>query len=237
MNMVQTPVIMPKGRSMLPQNGVAEDSLQCSFTPPVPTASTSPPQPCRSVTTFGAFNYNSGASKPRPSALEILSMGGIATTNHRNNSKDDDDDVEGSGGSPPGTPDSQDTLVSDGRNDVLDAETKGLIKRFLTDFTGLTTASWNESKAHSTMRRVVAKVLEKHKYKYNGVWLFLFLIFFRDVSYLLGGHLLHSQPGNVYVLRYYSNILFPRLAPVKNFTGVSNKNVYNSQATIIVLTY
>ncbi|XP_019719281.1 induced myeloid leukemia cell differentiation protein Mcl-1b [Hippocampus comes] len=169
MSMVQptSQVLKPQGRPMRPQNGVAEGLLQCN-SPPVAAASTSPPQLHRAVATLGAVNCNSGAAKPRPSALEILCKGGLATMNHRNNS-DDDFDVESSDDSPPSTPDSQDSLVADGRNDVVDAETKGLIRRFLTDFTGLSTASWNESKAHSTMKRVVAKVLEKHKYKYNGI--------------------------------------------------------------------
>ncbi|XP_051922462.1 induced myeloid leukemia cell differentiation protein Mcl-1b [Hippocampus zosterae] len=161
MSMGQTTshVLTPQGRPMLPQNGVGEGSMQCN-SPSV--ASKSPPQVHRAVATLGAVNGN----KPRP--LEILCKGGLATMNHRNNSHDEFD-VESNDDSPPSTPDSQDSLVGDGRNDVLDAETKGLIKRFLTDFTGLSTASWNESKAHSTMKRVVEKVLEKHKYKYNGI--------------------------------------------------------------------
>ncbi|XP_077383241.1 induced myeloid leukemia cell differentiation protein Mcl-1b [Festucalex cinctus] len=144
------------GYLMFQQNGVIDGSVHC-VSPPVAAAAAT-------TATLDAVNGNSGASKQRPSALEITPKGSLATLNHRNNS--DDDEVDGSDGSPPDTPDSQD---GNGLNDVVDAETRSLICRFLTDFTGLSTARWNESKAHSTMKRVVASVLDKHKYMYNGI--------------------------------------------------------------------
>ncbi|XP_077431908.1 induced myeloid leukemia cell differentiation protein Mcl-1b [Vanacampus margaritifer] len=140
------------------QNGVMDSSVHC-VSPPVAVASAT-------GTTLNAVNGNGGAAKQRPSALEFTNKGSLATINHHNKC---DEDVEGSDGSPPDTPDSPDPQVGNGLNDVVDAETRSLINRFLTDFTGLSTARWKESKAHSTMKRVVASVLEKHKYKYNGI--------------------------------------------------------------------
>lgn len=52
--------------------------------------------------------------------------------------------------------------------EALDKETRQLMKCFLGEFTGLLKPRPNESKALSTMKRVVGKVLEKHRYAYNG---------------------------------------------------------------------
>ena len=52
--------------------------------------------------------------------------------------------------------------------DSPDSETRQLIHRCLNDFTGLVKPTWDESKALSTMKRVVADLLEKYRCKYNG---------------------------------------------------------------------
>ncbi|XP_049585392.1 induced myeloid leukemia cell differentiation protein Mcl-1b [Syngnathus scovelli] len=141
---------------MFPQNGVVvEGSVHCS-SPPVATAT---------AATLDPVNGNSAAAKQRPSALEMVSKGTLTSMNLHNHSSD----AEGSDGSPPVSPDSQEPPNGNYREDAMDSETKTLICRFLTDFTGLSKAPWNESKAHSTLKRVVASILEKHKYKYNGI--------------------------------------------------------------------
>ncbi|XP_061633791.1 induced myeloid leukemia cell differentiation protein Mcl-1b isoform X1 [Phyllopteryx taeniolatus] len=162
MNMMQT-TRRVMSCLMFPQNGIVDGSVHCG-SPPVPVASVSSPQLQRAAATLDSVNGNSGTAKQRPGALEIPSKGGFATINHCNSN---DDDVEVGDGSPPGTPDPQDEHA--GGDDVLDVETRSLISHFLTDFTGLSTARWNESKAHSTMKRVVASLLEKYRYKYNGI--------------------------------------------------------------------
>ncbi|XP_032363717.1 induced myeloid leukemia cell differentiation protein Mcl-1 homolog [Etheostoma spectabile] len=57
------------------------------------------------------------------------------------------------------------TLTS--RN-ALYTETKQLIQGYLDEFTGLVKPRWNESIALSTMKRVVAGILEHYRYEYNG---------------------------------------------------------------------
>ncbi|XP_028974393.2 induced myeloid leukemia cell differentiation protein Mcl-1 homolog [Esox lucius] len=51
----------------------------------------------------------------------------------------------------------------------LDTETRQLVKSFLGDFTEHLKPRWNESKALSTMKQVVTKSLDKHRYSYNGM--------------------------------------------------------------------
>uniref|UniRef100_A0A4W5Q5Q2 MCL1 apoptosis regulator, BCL2 family member b n=1 Tax=Hucho hucho TaxID=62062 RepID=A0A4W5Q5Q2_9TELE len=53
--------------------------------------------------------------------------------------------------------------------DALDTDTRQLIKCVLGQYTGLLKRGWNESKALSTMSRVVGQLLEKHRYTYNGM--------------------------------------------------------------------
>ncbi|XP_061679570.1 induced myeloid leukemia cell differentiation protein Mcl-1-like [Syngnathoides biaculeatus] len=67
-------------------------------------------------------------------------------------------------------------LQTPGDPDALATDTRRLIGRFLTDFTGLTTtASWEESKVHSTIKRVVQRLVDKHRLVYNH-WVGLYLL-------------------------------------------------------------
>lgn len=58
-------------------------------------------------------------------------------------------------------------------DEVLDHDTRHLIGGFLTDFVCVSSSSqprWKkQSEAHSTMKRVVEDVLQKHQYLYNGM--------------------------------------------------------------------
>lgn len=56
--------------------------------------------------------------------------------------------------------------------EALEAETRQLIGRFLSEFTGLSKAQWSESKELSTMKRVVNDLLVKHRFSFNGKWEF-----------------------------------------------------------------
>ncbi|XP_061677357.1 induced myeloid leukemia cell differentiation protein Mcl-1b [Syngnathoides biaculeatus] len=149
---------------LLPQNGIVDGSVLCG-SPHVPMAAASSQQLHRAPATLDSANGNSGTAKPRPGALEMPPKVGFATVNHCN------DAAEGSDDSSPGTPDPQDEHAnrSCGGDDALDVQTRNLISLFLTDFTGLSTARWNKSKEYSTLERVVLSLLEKHKYKYNGI--------------------------------------------------------------------
>ncbi|XP_057690729.1 induced myeloid leukemia cell differentiation protein Mcl-1b [Corythoichthys intestinalis] len=151
--------------SICHQNGVVDGLMHYGV--PFVSAAASSPQLQPAAATLDAVNGNSGAAKQRPTEVKLPSKGSFTTINHLNSQDDDDDDMEDSQGSPPGTPSPEEE--HDGGNNIVDAETRRLISRFLSDFTGLSTARWNESNAHKTMQRVVTTLLEKHKYKYNGI--------------------------------------------------------------------
>ncbi|XP_061885704.1 induced myeloid leukemia cell differentiation protein Mcl-1b [Entelurus aequoreus] len=159
MNMMQTTKRMARNVStgcmglMFPPNGV----LECS----VHYGSGAPSSP--HLQRAAALDVHSGAAaKHRPSVLEMSHKGGFDTIK---NQHDDIDDA-----SLPCTPElhSPDDDVHAG-DAALDAETRSLVSGFLTEFTGLSTGPWLETKAQSTMKRVVRNVLEKHRYKYNGM--------------------------------------------------------------------
>lgn len=103
----------------------------------------------------------------RPRVLGVNSNG-YATKNLRDDSEDIDN------GSLPCTPE----LESDSEaevsgcsagDEVLESDTRQLLSRFFTDFSGLSKPQWNESRQLATMRRVVEDVLEKHRYAFNGM--------------------------------------------------------------------
>ncbi|XP_061826244.1 induced myeloid leukemia cell differentiation protein Mcl-1 homolog [Nerophis lumbriciformis] len=56
---------------------------------------------------------------------------------------------------------------ADGRS--LDSDTRQLISRFLSDFTGLSKASWTPSKVQTLTKRVVTNLVDKHRFVYNGI--------------------------------------------------------------------
>lgn len=86
----------------------------------------------------------------------------------------DNDDVDD--GSLPCTPQSDSDSDSwSAENEALTNDTRQLVSRFLAEHTGLRGSRWNESKALTTMKRVVDSLLEKHRYTYNGK---LFLVLF-----------------------------------------------------------
>ncbi|XP_078477684.1 induced myeloid leukemia cell differentiation protein Mcl-1 homolog [Lampetra planeri] len=121
----------------------------------------SPPTPLRATftdTQNGNIASNSSPNK-RPNALEVTSANAFAAKCIRT----DGDDVDE--GSLPCSPDIQ----SDSEMAVLENDTRQLIDRFLMDSTGLSKQRGRESKALSTMKKVVADVLEKHRYAYNGM--------------------------------------------------------------------
>uniref|UniRef100_I3KXG5 MCL1 apoptosis regulator, BCL2 family member b n=1 Tax=Oreochromis niloticus TaxID=8128 RepID=I3KXG5_ORENI len=59
--------------------------------------------------------------------------------------------------------------LEDGSLPSTPEETKLIIHSFLGDFTGLSQPQRKETKALKMMKRVVADVLEKHRYAYNGM--------------------------------------------------------------------
>lgn len=102
----------------------------------------------------------------RPRKLEMNSPKGFLTKNRR----EDSDEVED--GSLPCTPQSDsdsDVPSCPAGDELLESDTRQLIERFLREHTGLSKCQWNESKALSTMKRVVDDMLEKHRFAYNGM--------------------------------------------------------------------
>uniref|UniRef100_A0A3Q3VP02 Bcl-2 Bcl-2 homology region 1-3 domain-containing protein n=1 Tax=Mola mola TaxID=94237 RepID=A0A3Q3VP02_MOLML len=87
----------------------------------------------------------------------------------RKDSTDTDDD-----GSLPYTPDmSPDSELNVSGclagDELLEKDTRQLISRVLMELSGHGRARWTESRTLSTMKRVVAELLEKHRYVYNGM--------------------------------------------------------------------
>ncbi|XP_077455468.1 induced myeloid leukemia cell differentiation protein Mcl-1b [Stigmatopora argus] len=148
--------IQSQMQTLLSQNGVADGLFHCAV-----AAAASSPQIQRPTATLDAVNGSGGAAKQRPSELDIPPKGAFASSHRRSS------DEEDSQGSAVGTPTMEEE--HDGGNDALDAETRLLISHFLREFNGLSTARWNENRKHKTMKRAVAILLEKHKYKYNGI--------------------------------------------------------------------
>lgn len=120
-----------------------------------------------STTTAMSSSIDSLRVSKRPTNLEVNSTNDF-TAKKRLEDNDNIDD-----GSLPCTPELQSDSESDvsscpAGDEVLDNDTRQIIIRFLRDFTGLSKPQWIESKAQSTMRRVVEDLLEKHRIAYNG---------------------------------------------------------------------
>lgn len=99
----------------------------------------------------------------RPKVLGVNQHKDYVAKNQRTDSDDVDD------GSLPCTPQSDSDSDSwSAENEALTNDTRQLICLFLAEHTGLRSARWNESKALTTMKRVVDSLLEKHRYTYNG---------------------------------------------------------------------
>lgn len=77
----------------------------------------------------------------------------------------DDDREEGSCGQP-------NISIFKSRYEALDKETRQLMRCFLSEYAGLMKPRCKESQALSTLKRVVANLLEKHRYTYNGMYCF-----------------------------------------------------------------
>ncbi|XP_061677470.1 induced myeloid leukemia cell differentiation protein Mcl-1-like [Syngnathoides biaculeatus] len=110
---------------------------------------------------------------PGPEGFFVFPMPAVApAVNPEMGSHDSPDPGPGArpGGNrrPEGSPPPE--LQTPGDPDALATDTRRLIGRFLSDFTGLTTtASWEESKVLSTIKRVVQRLVDKHRFKYNGI--------------------------------------------------------------------
>ncbi|XP_054903269.1 induced myeloid leukemia cell differentiation protein Mcl-1b [Poeciliopsis prolifica] len=106
--------------------------------------------------------------KKRPTNLGVTATNGYVAKSLPESSDDSDE------GSLPCTPEQDPDREANGSavggsNQVLDNDTMELISSFLRDYTGLSRYRWNQSKALSTMKRVVKDLLTKHRYAYNGM--------------------------------------------------------------------
>lgn len=107
----------------------------------------------------------------RPKLLGVNQHKDYAPKNLRAYSDDVDD------GSLPCTPQSDSDSDSwSAENEALVNDTRQLISRFLAEHTGLRSSQWNEIRALTAMKRVVASLLEKHRYTYNGKLFFGFVL-------------------------------------------------------------
>lgn len=139
-----------------PQNGVVEGPILYG------SGNSSPQIAMGSSKESHNGNAGSNDTLKRP---KNLGVNGYVTKSLR----EDNDEIED--GSLPCTPEPDgeiDVSSCPAGDAVLENDTRQLIGRFLRDFTGLSKAKWNESRALATMKRVVEGVLEKHRYAYNG---------------------------------------------------------------------
>lgn len=110
-------------------------------------------------------------SPDRPKMLAVKPMKDFSSKHIRSDSDDADE------GSLPCTPELQysDSEASAAENEALAAETKSHIGRFLAEDSGIVRSRWKDGQPLSTMKRVVGGLLEKHRYTYNGTFVFLSL--------------------------------------------------------------
>lgn len=134
---------------LIPQNGVLEGPMHYG-------SGNSSPQNATGSSKDSSNGIVSNGTPKRPDNLEVTSTNGYKTKAIRDREED---------GSLPSTPEFHSDSESD---EQLERETKLLIHSFLGDFTGLSQSQRKETKALKTMKRVVADVLEKHRYAYNG---------------------------------------------------------------------
>ncbi|XP_026172364.1 induced myeloid leukemia cell differentiation protein Mcl-1b isoform X2 [Mastacembelus armatus] len=147
--------LIPGVMIVLPQDGVLEGPVHYDSRDP------------STQFTLDSRNGNGGTANPkRPKNLEVSSTNGYATKSI----VADTDDIED--GSLPCTPE----LQSDSEapscpagDEVLENDTRQLICQYLKDVSGLSKPRWHDSKALSTMKRVVEDLLEKYRYTYNGM--------------------------------------------------------------------
>ncbi|XP_034467297.1 induced myeloid leukemia cell differentiation protein Mcl-1b [Hippoglossus hippoglossus] len=133
----------------LPQNGVVDYGSWGNSSPQIVS-----------------HNGSAAEGPKRPKTLQVTaSSAGYLAKNCRDNGSVDD-------GSLPSSPalDSQGEVDSCPAGDEgLDADTRELIGCFLRDFLAHKEPRWGDSKALTTMKRVVDDLLEKHRYAYNGM--------------------------------------------------------------------
>ncbi|KAG7476203.1 induced myeloid leukemia cell differentiation protein Mcl-1-like [Solea senegalensis] len=149
------------GYLILPQNGGAERAMDYQGNASSHVAVTS---------SMDNHHGNVGSSvdnAKRPKNLQVNTANGFAAK-----ARLEDSNVDG--GSLPCTPEMQsDTELHvpscTASDHVLDTDTRQLITQFLRDFILMSPPRWKESKALTTMKRVVDGVLEKHRYAYNGM--------------------------------------------------------------------
>ncbi|XP_013873162.1 induced myeloid leukemia cell differentiation protein Mcl-1b [Austrofundulus limnaeus] len=138
----------PSVISFLLQNGVA-DGLHRDSAPQIPVGA--------SVDSEHGNAASCNSSK-RPS--ELGSLKGYFNKGFHEHSRSDDF------GSLPSTPEGE---LDGETEDVLENDTRQLLGRFLSDFTGLSKPRWTENKELSTMKRVVEDLLSRHSIAYNGM--------------------------------------------------------------------
>lgn len=120
-------------------------------------------------------------SPDRPKMLAVKQIKDFSTKHIRSDSDDADE------GSLPCTPELQysDSEACSAENEALAAETRSLIGRFLAEDSGIVRSRWTDGKPLSTMKRVVGGLLEKHRFTYNGTFVWFFFFPFRSLGALL----------------------------------------------------
>uniref|UniRef100_A0A8C7PM75 MCL1 apoptosis regulator, BCL2 family member b n=2 Tax=Oncorhynchus mykiss TaxID=8022 RepID=A0A8C7PM75_ONCMY len=111
-----------------------------------------------------------GDTPPRPTKLGVNVVKSNVLGNHLSDRSNNDD----SDGSLPCTPQVASECGPELSNcqsgdEVLEHDTRQLIENVLVDYTGLSPSRCKQSKALTTMKKVVKDIIAKHRYAYNGM--------------------------------------------------------------------
>lgn len=107
-----------------------------------------------------------GDTPPRPTTLGVNVVKSNGLDNHLSDRSNNDDSL-------PCTPQMASECGPELSNcpsgdEVLEHDTRQLIENLLGDYIGLSPPRWKQSKALTTMTRVVKDIIAKHQYAYNG---------------------------------------------------------------------
>ncbi|XP_061573542.1 induced myeloid leukemia cell differentiation protein Mcl-1b [Cololabis saira] len=147
--------LVKRGCLILPQNGVVDGRIHATHI-----------LGCPQLLQSHGGSVASGDPPKRPKSLGVSSISGYTEPKYLRS-----DDSEGD--SLPCSPELQSpsgqSPAGHAVDELLEEETRQLVRTFLRDFVGLSLNKCSESKALATMNRVVEDVLAKHRYAYNGM--------------------------------------------------------------------
>lgn len=121
-------------------------------------------------TQHGTVGTSSETPPQRPKMLSVNDSPKLSHLSSFHSKNDPGDEDEGSLPCTPELDSEVDLSSCSAGDEVLEHDTSLLIGGFLVEFVGVSSQQRRkQSEAHSTMKRVVEDVIEKHRYLYNGM--------------------------------------------------------------------